>query len=96
MDINLPFNTQCQSVNYNSQIMIPQFLVGLTALTVSVAANPHNLSRRGTVASDELVGLAQTIPSGAIGNLYRAYQPDLYVVNGCVPFPGVDADGNTK
>lgn len=77
--------------------MIPQLLVGLTALTVfPVTATPHNLSRRGTVASDQLVGFAQTIPSGATGDLYLAYQPDLYVVNGCVPFPAVDADGNTK
>jgi hypothetical protein len=77
--------------------MIPQLLIELTAFTVlPVVANPHSLSRRGTVASDELVGFAQTIPSGATGDLYLAYQPDLKVVNGCVPFPAVDADGNTK
>lgn len=76
--------------------MIPQLLTGLAALAVLPASATSTISRRGTVASDEIVGLAQTIPSGATGDLYLAYQPDLYVVNGCVPFPGVDADGNTK
>lgn len=77
--------------------MIPRLLAGLAALTVLPAsATARGLTRRGTVASDEIVGLPQTVPSGATGDLYLAYQPDLYVVNGCVPFPGVDADGNTK
>ncbi|CAI7616867.1 unnamed protein product [Penicillium glandicola] len=77
--------------------MIPQVIVGLTALAVLPAtATPVELSRRGTIASDEIVGFAQTVPSGAVGDLYLAYQPDLYVVNGCVPFPAVDAAGNTN
>lgn len=42
------------------------------------------------------VGFSQTVPSGTTGEVYLAYQPDLYVVNGCVPFPAVDASGNTK
>ncbi|CAG8162547.1 unnamed protein product [Penicillium salamii] len=77
--------------------MIPQLLTGLAALAVlPVSATPHALSRRGTVDSDKLVGLPQTLPSGATGDLYLAYQPHLKVVNGCVPFPAVDADGNTN
>ncbi|KAJ5354928.1 hypothetical protein N7541_005972 [Penicillium brevicompactum] len=76
--------------------MIPQILTGLAALAVLPASATPAISRRGTVASDEIVGLTRTIPSGATGDLYLAYQPDLYVVNGCVPFPGVDADGNTN
>ena len=42
------------------------------------------------------VGFAETVPDGTTGDAYLAYQPYLYVVNGCVPFPGVDAAGNTK
>jgi hypothetical protein len=75
--------------------MISHLLAGLAAFSVA-RASPHALSRRGTVASDEIVGLPQTVPSGTVGEVYLAYQPDLYVVNGCVPFPGVDAAGNTK
>ncbi|KXG48512.1 Necrosis inducing protein [Penicillium griseofulvum] len=77
--------------------MIPRLIAGLTALAVlPVTASPVELSRRGTVGSDDIVGLPQTVPAGATGGLYLAYQPDLHVVNGCVPFPGVDANGNTN
>lgn len=65
--------------------------VGLAATTSAVPLEP-----RGTVASDELVGFSQTVPSGSTGSLYLAYQPLLKVVNGCVPFPAVDSAGNTK
>ncbi|KAJ5301654.1 hypothetical protein PENANT_c002G11523 [Penicillium antarcticum] len=75
--------------------MLSTLLTGLAALSVA-RASPHALSRRGTVGSDEIAGLPQTVPSGTVGNVYLAYQPDLKVVNGCVPFPGVDAEGNTN
>ncbi|CRG91469.1 hypothetical protein PISL3812_08518 [Talaromyces islandicus] len=52
--------------------------------------------RRGTIGSDDIVGFPQTVPSGTTGDVYLAYQPYLYVVNGCVPFPGVDAEGDTN
>lgn len=68
-------------------------LVALTALPTLASANDL---LRGTVPHDELLGLSQTIPSGATGDLYLAYQSNLHVVNGCVPFPAVDVDGNTK
>lgn len=38
----------------------------------------------------------QIAPSGATGDCDLAYQPDLYVVNRCVPLPTVDEDGKTK
>lgn len=68
-------------------------LVLLSAIT-AVAATP--LRPRDTIGSDEIVGFPETVPSGTTGNVYLAYKPYLYVANGCVPFPGVDADGNTK
>jgi hypothetical protein len=58
------------------------------------AASPT--TRRSTVASDKLVGLPASVPSGTVGTVYKAYLPYLYVVNGCVPFPAVDSSGNTK
>ncbi|KAF4759708.1 hypothetical protein N7455_001866 [Penicillium solitum] len=77
--------------------MIPQLIAALTALTVlPVTANPVELSRRGTVGHSDLVGLPQTVPAGATGDRYLAYQPKLKVVNGCVPFPAVDVSGNTN
>ena len=65
-------------------------------LMVTVVVNATPLQRRGTIASDEIVGFPETVPSGTIGVIYEAYQPYLYVVNGCVPFPAVDAEGDTK
>ncbi|KAJ5499425.1 hypothetical protein LT330_000299 [Penicillium expansum] len=77
--------------------MLPQLITALTALAVlPVTASPLELSRRGTVASSALVGLPQAVPAGATGDRYLAYQPKLKVVNGCVPFPAVDANGNTN
>lgn len=74
------------------------FLKASVALlaTVSVRATPFTLQSRGTIASDEIVGFPQTVPSGTVGDVYLAYAPYLKVVNGCVPFPAVDAEGDTK
>ena len=71
-----------------------QLAIG-SLLTLDACASPL-LQNRGTIASDEIVGFDQTVPSGITGEVYLAYQPYLYVVNGCVPFPAVDAEGNTK
>lgn len=56
----------------------------------------HQLFPRTTLAYDDIVGFSQTVPSGTEGDLYTAYQPYLYVVNGCVPFPAVDAEGDIR
>lgn len=53
------------------------------------------LAHAASIDHDKVVSLPQTVPSGPQGELYLAYQPRLKVVNGCVPFPAVDAQGNT-
>ncbi|KAF7369763.1 putative necrosis and ethylene inducing peptide 2 [Mycena venus] len=63
-------------------------------LLAAVTAAP--LWERASIASDAVVGFPQTVPSGTTGSVYLAYQPHLKVVNGCVPFPAVDAQGNTN
>jgi hypothetical protein len=72
--------------------------VFLATVVVNVNATPTSLQlqERGTISSADIVGFAQTVPDDTEGTLYLAYQPYLYVVNGCVPFPGVDAAGDTK
>ncbi|KAJ5118213.1 npp1 domain-containing protein [Penicillium atrosanguineum] len=78
-------------------IIVAQVFACLLALsTLPLAIAQPTLSRRGTIGSDEIVGFDQTVPSGTVGDAYLAYQPYLYVVNGCVPFPAVDAEGNTN
>ena len=74
--------------------VLSRFLQLSLGLLATVTATP--IERRGTVASDEIVGFAQTVPSGTVGSVYLAYKPYLYVYNGCVPFPAVDAAGDTK
>lgn len=68
--------------------------LGLLAAT-ACNASPL-LQKRASIDSDKVVGFSQTVPSGETGDVYLAYQPYLKVVNGCVPFPAVDAEGNTK
>lgn len=65
------------------------------AAAATVTASPTSLDKRAVIASDAVVGFAETVPSGTLGAVYEAYQPFLDVVNGCVPFPAVDASGNT-
>jgi hypothetical protein len=69
-----------------------QVLVGLLA---TVTASPLQLQSRAIISHDSVVGFTQAVPSGTVGSVYLAYKPYLYVVNGCVPFPAVDAAGNT-
>ncbi|ROV98158.1 hypothetical protein VPNG_08591 [Cytospora leucostoma] len=68
-------------------------------LTVAAAAaitTATPIERRGAIAHDKVVGFSQTVPSGTTGDVYLAYQPYLYVINGCVPFPAVDEAGDTS
>lgn len=71
-----------------------RFLLSVAAVAAVATAKP--VERRGTVGSDDIVGFGQMVPSNGTGDVYLAYQPDLYVANGCVPFPAVDANGDTK
>lgn len=52
--------------------------------------------KRSDIDSDAVVGFATTVADGTEGELMEKWWPYLYVVNGCVPFPAVDAEGNTK
>lgn len=47
------------------------------------------------ISHDAVVGFAQAVPASTAGTLYLKYKPYLKVLNGCVPFPAVDAAGNT-
>lgn len=47
------------------------------------------------IAHDAVVGFDEAVPASSEGDLMLAYKPYLKVFNGCVPFPAVDADGNT-
>ncbi|GJC85878.1 hypothetical protein ColLi_08716 [Colletotrichum liriopes] len=65
----------------------------LAAAAGTVIAAP--VERRAVIAHDAVVGFSETVPSGTVGSLYLKYKPYLKVVNGCVPFPAVNAAGDT-
>ncbi|KAE8378997.1 necrosis inducing protein [Aspergillus bertholletiae] len=67
-------------------------LLFFTAALLQLAQG--GLIRREFIDHDKVVGFPETVPSGVTGDVYKAYQPLLKVVNGCVPFPAVDAQGN--
>lgn len=82
-------------------------VVVVSALAVNALPSTPTLQQRGTetsprlaarsvIAHDAVVGFAETVPDDMLGVAYEAYQPFLKVVNGCVPFPAVDAEGNTR
>ncbi|KAG9234897.1 putative NPP1 domain protein [Amylocarpus encephaloides] len=64
-------------------------------LLASAAVDASPIEKRAVIGHDAVVGFPETVPSGTVGAVYKAYQPFLKVVNGCVPFPAVDASGNT-
>ncbi|KAL2812710.1 NPP1 domain protein [Aspergillus granulosus] len=76
----------------------------LLALAASAASMPVSTTITGTtplisrdvIGHDAVVGFPETVPDSTLGQLYLAYQPYLYVESGCVPFPAVDAEGNTS
>lgn len=72
-------------------------LLKVLAVASAVVASPieQQIEKRAVIAHDAVVGFPETVPSGTLGAVYKAYQPLLKVVNGCVPFPAVDASGNT-
>nr|AZU96947.1 necrosis- and ethylene-inducing protein 2 [Botrytis medusae] len=72
-----------------------QLSLSVLASTVIAIPTPSQLESRAVIDSDAVVGFAETVPSGTVGTVYEAYKPFLKVVNGCVPFPAVDASGNT-
>lgn len=69
--------------------------IQLIAAATCVLGAPFNLASRAVISHDAVVGFAQAVPSGIAGTLYLKYKPYLKIFNGCVPFPAVDAAGNT-
>lgn len=69
-------------------------ILSLLALASAVTAWP--LQRRAVIGHDKVVGFPQLVPQGTTGDQYLKFKPWLEVYNGCVPFPAVDADGNTR
>jgi len=70
---------------------------GLLLSVPQISALPFNfgLSRRAQLAYDAVVNFNEAVPSGVTGELMLKYKPWLEVYNGCVPYPAVNAAGDT-
>lgn len=66
------------------------------AVVAAPASAPAAVEARDVIDHDAVVGFAETVPATTAGSLMLTYKPYLKVYNGCVPFPAVDADGNTR
>lgn len=75
--------------------VLSRFLQASAALLAAVTVNATPVERRSVIDSDAVVGFAETVPTGTVGAVYEAFKPYLKIVNGCVPFPAIDASGNT-
>lgn len=71
-----------------------QALACLAALALAASGLPF--AKRASIDHDAVVGFPETVPSGVTGDLYLKYKPYLKVFNGCVPFPAVQENGDTK
>ncbi|KAI1874099.1 uncharacterized protein JN550_002678 [Neoarthrinium moseri] len=72
------------------------FLFSVFAIVGAALAKPGRVRPRGDINHDAVVGFDETVPGTVIGDLMLKYKPYLYVVDGCVPFPAVDTDGDTS
>ncbi len=75
-------------------LKIKRALACLTAVVTGASGAP--LSKRGVIAHNAVVGFPEQVPPGITGDLYLKYKPHLEVFNGCVPFPAVNAAGDTR
>lgn len=69
---------------------------GLAILATIGCAAGAAIDRRAVIGHDQVVGFPETVPNTNIGQLYLTFKPHLKVVNGCVPFPAVNANGDTR
>ena len=66
-------------------------LLAIVGYVAGAAVEP-----RAVIPHDQVAGFPETVPNNNFGQLYLKFKPHLKVVNGCVPFPAVDASGNTR
>ena len=75
---------------------IRSLAVQILAVSSFASAAPLGLESRAVIKHDAVVGFPQTVPSGIAGTLYLKYKPYLKFFNGCVPFPAVNSNGDTR
>ena len=71
-------------------------ILSILAAAASINASPVALESRAVVSHDSLFPLAESLPSGAIGNAIRRFEPYLHIAHGCQVMTAVNAKGDTR
>ncbi|XEC95934.1 NPP1 family protein [Paenibacillus tarimensis] len=71
---------------------------GIAVLLVSFFASVVFLTtiHAAVIGHDKVIGFEEVPPASVTEIAAKHFQPYLKVINGCVPFPAVDAQGNTN
>ncbi|RAL64760.1 hypothetical protein DID88_001791 [Monilinia fructigena] len=62
--------------------------LSLSLLASTAVAAPSQMESRAAIASNAVVGFAQAVPSGTVGDVYLAYKPYLKSHGHCSSSPG--------
>ena len=72
-------------------------LFQVSTLLVLASTTPTGLiERRGVIPHDAVQPFPENVGTSDSGKIYLKYKPFLKVVDGCVPFPAVQADGSVR
>lgn len=74
-------------------VALTRIISGLT-LAVTVVSGAA-IEQRDVLGHNVIVGFEEAVPSTTAGSLFLKHKPFLKIFSGCVPFPAVDALGNT-
>jgi len=73
-----------------------QSILSFLAAVTSINASPVALEPRNVVNHDSLWPMQESLPSGAIGNAIRRFEPYLHIAHGCQVMTAVAANGDTR
>ena len=82
-------------VSFSSAFLLGLLAIGLVqgAAIDASTVNPSAILQRRDFDD---TSLPQKVRKGRMNKIIKEYQPYLKVFSGCVPFPAVDANGNTQ
>jgi len=71
-------------------------ILSLLAAAAGINASPVSLQPRAVVSHDSLWPMAESLPTGAIGDAIRRFEPYLHIAHGCQVMTAVNENGDTR
>ncbi|KAG4414082.1 hypothetical protein IFR04_012783 [Cadophora malorum] len=71
-------------------------ILSLLAAAAGINASPVSLQPRAVVSHDSLWPMAESLPTGAIGDAIRRFEPYLHIAHGCQVMTAVNENGDTS